>query len=574
MRAGIFREVFLCTVLGASIGLIMAVVANGFVLGVEYGRTLRNSVSIISIQVDGVDYSLTPVIVLLFVALLVLRLKALLGINAWAGPADSIYAAHNPRKPLNLKVGFSSTFVAFLCASGGASVGQYGPLVHFGATMGAAFKRVLKSTIAQDVWLGSGVAAAISAGFNAPLAGVIFAHEAIIRHFSLRAIVPIFIASVSANTFDQLLFPGTQATFLLHKPPPQVETMVVPLLLISPFLASLATSFMASIRALQRLSVRLNKSKVPAPLIAALLCGTAGVFLPEILGIGGFVMNDILAGDYPLSMLVVLLAGKFIASAVCIGFGLFGGIFSPSLFLGVAAGALMGQLVMLLGYSGLAEPLSIAAMAAVSSAVVGAPVACIVIVMELTRSYEHAIASMLAVIVCNLIAHRLNKGSFFDRQLLDRGINIHSGREAIMLAETSIGEFVRPGCLMLGPQISGNDALGQMASKKVTEAYVCDDSGGLLGKLSLFQAGKIGESTIDCCIDRDPIKLFSDDSIAVAMEKASRFIGESMPVLSRESGMLLGAITEGALFQAVLSVQREAKSLECNESSVTQVVAR
>lgn len=123
--------------LGVVIGLIMTLVANGFVLGVEFGRTLRDSVSLAGFELAGKQYSLTPVFSLLLAALLVLRLKSLLGVKVWAGPADSIYAAHNPGKPLDLKVGFGSTIAAFICASGGASVGQYGPLVHFGATTGA-----------------------------------------------------------------------------------------------------------------------------------------------------------------------------------------------------------------------------------------------------------------------------------------------------------------------------------------------------------------------------------------------------------------------------------------------------
>lgn len=567
MRSGLLWELAVSILLGLAIGLIMTLVANGFVLGVEFGRTLRDSVSMAGFELAGKQYSLTPVFSLLLAALLVLRLKALFGVKAWAGPADSIYAAHNPGKPLDLKVGFGSTLVAFICASGGASVGQYGPLVHFGATTGAAIKRLLKSGIAQDVWLGSGVAAAISAGFNAPLAGVIFAHEAILRHFSLRAIVPIFIASVSANTFDHLIFPGTQATFQLRMAPPEVETIVPLLLLASPLLALLATWFMASIRALQRFSSRLDPNQLPAPLVAALLCGSAGVFLPEILGIGGFAMNGILAGNYSLAMLLLLLAGKFAVSALCLGFGLFGGIFSPSLFLGVAAGAVMGQVMMVLGYPELAEALSIAAMAAVSSAIVGAPVACIVIVMELTRSYEHAIVSMLAVIICNLVAHRLNKGSFFDRQLLDRGIDIHSGREAIMLAETGIRGFVEPAPLVLRPQSIGSAALQAMTNRRVTEACVCDESGILLGKLSLFEATAAQGHRIDGYFERDPLCLFADDSIAAAMAKAANFVGESMPVTERATGMLVGTITEGTLFHAVLSVQGDAKALESNAST-------
>ena len=76
-------------------------------------------------------------------------------------------------------------------ASGGASVGQYGPLVHLGGTIGSLIKRYTQNILTRDVFIGCGVAAAISAGFNSPIGGMIFAHEAILRHFSFRAIAPI-----------------------------------------------------------------------------------------------------------------------------------------------------------------------------------------------------------------------------------------------------------------------------------------------------------------------------------------------------------------------------------------------
>ena len=155
------------------------------------------------------DYSvsLSPLAFLWTAALVVVFIRTTLGVVKWAGPADAMYAAHQINEPLDIKRGFASTLAAFTSASGGASVGQYGPLVHFGATMGVWVKRFLTSRLSHDVYLGCGVAAAISAGFNAPIAGVVFAHEAVLRHFSLRAIAPIAVASVTASALGTSWFP-------------------------------------------------------------------------------------------------------------------------------------------------------------------------------------------------------------------------------------------------------------------------------------------------------------------------------------------------------------------------------
>ncbi|MEK9962053.1 MAG: chloride channel protein, partial [Rhodobiaceae bacterium] len=143
-----------------------------------------------------------------------LVVRRVFGISRWHGPADSIYAAHRTDNELDVKAGFGSTLAAFISASGGASVGQYGPLVHFGATMGSFLRQATGGFLTTDVFIGCGVAGAIAAGFNAPIAGVVFAHEAILRHFSMRAIAPIAVASVSAAWFSDRIF-GSSRLFVM-----------------------------------------------------------------------------------------------------------------------------------------------------------------------------------------------------------------------------------------------------------------------------------------------------------------------------------------------------------------------
>jgi CIC family chloride channel protein len=205
-------EVFIIFLVGGLIGAVLAVVSNLFVMGVQYFGQQREASDLLSFTFGDQSLSFSSVLFLWAAAAVVVFIKTGLGISRWAGPADSMYAAHQVHQPLDIKIGFASTLAAFASASGGASVGQYGPIVHFGATMGIWFKRFVSSRLSHEIYLGCGVAAAISAGFNAPIAGVIFAHEAILRHFSIRAIAPITVASVSASTLSNYWFPHS-ATF-------------------------------------------------------------------------------------------------------------------------------------------------------------------------------------------------------------------------------------------------------------------------------------------------------------------------------------------------------------------------
>ena len=102
-----------------------------------------------------------------------------------------------------------ASIASFLSLSSGASLGQYGPIVHLGGLVGSWARQArFAPKWGADIWLGCGVAAAISAAFHAPIAGIIFAHEAILRHFSARAAAPISISAISASAFSAWLFGG------------------------------------------------------------------------------------------------------------------------------------------------------------------------------------------------------------------------------------------------------------------------------------------------------------------------------------------------------------------------------
>ena len=194
--------------IGVFFGILVSITAHLFVEGVKAFSGPRSLIA--PINVGGLNLHYAQIITLSLAALLIYLIKHGLGIGRWQGPADTIYGAHRPDNELDVKTGLASTLAAFVSASGGASVGQYGPLVHFGAVIGSACKRFLRVRFSTDVFIGCGVAAAISAGFGAPVAGVVFAHEAILRHFSLRAIAPIAIASCVAAGAGQILWPGAK----------------------------------------------------------------------------------------------------------------------------------------------------------------------------------------------------------------------------------------------------------------------------------------------------------------------------------------------------------------------------
>lgn len=554
-------EVVVIIFVGGLIGAVLAIVSNLFVMGVQWFGQQRDASSLLSLSFGDTTVSFSSVVFLWAAAAVVVILKTGLGVARWAGPADSMYAAHQINEPLDIKTGLASTLAAFASASGGASVGQYGPIVHFGATMGIWVKRFISSRLSHEIYLGCGVAAAISAGFNAPIAGVIFAHEAILRHFSVRAIAPITVASVAASALGNRWFPHT-TTFEISTVLPPLAEVVPVLVMLAPAFALVAICFMAALRYSAQSAAKIKTSPLLLPFIAATICGLVGVWIPQILGLGISSINDMIAGEFALSLLLTVLIAKLLMTALCIGFGLFGGVFSPSLFIGVAAGALAGQLLVMFGFADIASIVSVAGMAAVSSAVIGAPVSAVLIILELTQSYEYAVAAMIAVMVCNLLTNRVFGNSFFDRQLLDRGIDLLKGREAIALNQQTVGPFVSQDYVRAEASASGTELHREMRSRGHTEAYIIDGGGTFTGKVSIYEVIEAADSSINDFIDTRPMTLYGHDSLAEAMAKVSSFVGESLPVVDAETGKLLGSLAEGALFQAVIDVQDQARSLE------------
>ena len=188
--------------IAALVGTIVSFVAQLFIISAKniYDFIFSNEIFILNIEVGDTYLNLIPLLVCVPCSMIVGFLIYFLKIPRWYGPADTIYAAHHRAGILDLKGGFGSTLASFISISGGASVGIYGPLVHFGATVSSFIRRQkFVPKIPHDIIIGSGVAAAISAGFGAPIAGIIFAHETVLRHFSMRAVAALAISSMVAN---------------------------------------------------------------------------------------------------------------------------------------------------------------------------------------------------------------------------------------------------------------------------------------------------------------------------------------------------------------------------------------
>jgi len=158
---------------------------------------------------------------------------------------------------------------------------------------------------------------------------------------------------------------------------------------------------------------------------------------------------------------------------------------------------------------------------------------------------------MLCVILCSVLTLRFFGLSYFDRQLLDRGVDLRQGQEHIELALTPVNEIQGGSFVRLSPEVSVPNAQRVLADAQATEAYVCDGQDRLLGKIDIHSLSHA--TTLTQAMDATPTTLAADDNLNTAMTTASTFVGESIPVV--DNGRLVDALSEGDIFNKVLQIQ-------------------
>lgn len=546
-------------IFGTLTGTIVSILSIGFVLGVKNISDFRIETSPCLFQVSGYCFSITPLVFLFLAAIIIILVKRSLNIARYHGPADVILSAHSPSTELDVKTGFLSTFSAFISASGGASVGQYGPLVHLGGTIGNFINRQVPALLSKDIFIGCGVAAAISAGFNSPIGGIIFAHEAILRHFSFRAIAPIALSSVVSSTLTTYFFPSG---ILFQNTDSDISLLpaVSLSLLLGPICALIAVIFMKSLLSLQRNIIKISPSEINRILIAVLICGLLGGFMPEILGLGGETISGILNEIYSINFIILVLILKLMVTVVCLSMGFFGGVFSPALVLGASVGGIFTYIGNLIGIGMLGSSLVLAGMAALSASVIGAPIATIVIIFELTHSYDLAFVSIICVAGSCLISSFYFGHSFFDKQLLSRNFKISRGRTEILLSEISVENLLHKNeYLAVSVNIERSKLLDLFETTGFAEAYFIDDDRKLVGKTKVNSV--LSVSTSNLIQEKNPLFIEESSNISDAIIKVSNFVGESVPVTDN-NGILKGVVTESDLFLEYLKVQEQISEIE------------
>lgn len=328
---------------------------------------------------------------------------------------------HQGYLPLkNAGVQFITATISLLS---GHSVGREGPSVHLGAAAGSALGRSLRvPNNSVRVLVGCGVAAAISAAFNTPLAGVIFAMEVVIMDYTVIGFTPVILAAVSATTLTRITF-GDDTAFTV----PDLDINSIHELPIVAFMGALIGCLAAGFIQLTLLtsSVFAKQAIWLKATLAGLITGIIALAVPEIMGTGYDTVDNILLIQVSLATVLILTLAKTFTTAIAIGLGIPAGLIGPTLFIGAAAGGAIASAIGIV-YPELSSVALYATlgMAAMMAATLQAPLAALIYLLELTADPAIILPGMAAVVTATLITKAVfGKSSIYQHLLIARGLD-------------------------------------------------------------------------------------------------------------------------------------------------------
>lgn len=332
--------------------------------------------------------------------------------------------------------------VSALCIGTGGAVGREGPVVHIGAAIGSNLGQLLHLSESRVRSLvACGAAAGISAAFNSPIAGAIFAQEVILSEFTTRYFGTVVISSVAASIVSRSLL-GDFPSFLV--PAYQVVSYweLIPYSVLGILAGLVALLLFNVLGGIWSFSDRWSFPKWGQPAVGGLLLGALVLFLPQSEGMGLSVIEQMLVSPVGIGLALVLMLGKIFATSVTVGFGNSGGIFAPVLFIGAMLGAVVGGVVNLWfpGQVATAGAYALVGMAAVLAASTRASITAILIVFEMSNDYKLILPLMLAVVLATLVSEWLMSDTLYTLRLTRQGIRLEQGRDIDVMQGVSVAE--------------------------------------------------------------------------------------------------------------------------------------
>jgi CIC family chloride channel protein len=481
----------------------------------------------------------------------------------------------------------------------GGSAGAEGPIVQIGAAIASGLGQLFRvARPHMAILIGCGSAAGISAIFNSPVGGLLFTLEVILRDFSLRTITPLVIASVIANVTMHEIFRrwlGEHAHAIFNVPPEMIASEggyslghVGNFMLLGAACGVAGVVLIRMMYATEHGFARLRFKPWLKPAIGGALLGVLGVAyvfasqhvfgrpkfipfeqypMPSFFGDGygavqamlGPAFYDQAGWKLMAGVMLFLIVAKIVGTCLTLGSGGAGGIIAPSLFLGAVTGGALGLLLRAAGLSSSLPPHTYAliGMAAVLAAVVHAPLAAVLILMDVTGDYQAIVPAMLAAVVSTGTARVLTRDSIYTLSLRMRGVQVGSAGDLLMLRRRTVEQVTLDPAIVVRVNEPLQRLLDLSVNDNAADFVVADETGQFIGMV-------LGDDIKRALIDREAVPLLNvaevmrndlpvirnNEDLATVLTKFSAHDVSRLPVgLPGNTTRVIGLISRAGLMR-------------------------
>lgn len=464
---------------------------------------------------------------------------------------------------LSMRSGLLRSLSSLVTVASGGSIGREGAMVHLGAMAASAIGRFARFNTARlRLLVACGAAAGVSAAYGAPIAGALFVGEIVLGTMAMQSFGPLLIAAASANIVMrmtghyQIMYPMGGMIQI-----PGVE--VLPFVLLGVLSGLGAPLFLKVLDGARRLFRRTGLA-LPLRLAAGgLLLGVLLVFRPDVAGNGYSVVYSLIHDQWAWHAVLLVLGLKLLATAITVGSGAIGGVFTPALFMGAAAGLLFGKIVALI-WPAMETSVYMYALVGMGSflgAATSAPLMALLMIFEMTLSYQLVLPLMLACVVAHFVSRAVAEIAMYD-------VTVNRERDARLrhrLRHTTIDELVRPANTVVTLHTPVKEALQMFVDYPVKYLYVVDENNvyqGVIAQQDLTSL-MLGESDVHQKCAGDVLRLdfvralHTDMTLDRVQDYFVQFTGERLPVVSRDDEpRLLGVVYKSALLEKYSALKK------------------
>lgn len=461
-----------------------------------------------------------------------------------------------------LKALVSSVTIGF-----GGSAGREGPVVQIGSALGSMVGDFLDLAVRKTKTLvGCGAAAGIAGTFNAPLGGVLFSMEILLEDFHVSNFSSILVSSVLSTAVCQSYF-GPSPAFDIPKYSSTIPELI-PYMLLGMVGGLVGVVFVRTLYATDSFFEKyVVTPEYLHPAIGGALTGSVALFIPQVYGIGYYVVEQALNNQLSLIVMVTLIAAKILATNFTLGSGGSGGIFAPCLFLGSMVG---GSFAKVWNWSVAAFPIepgsyALVGMGTVVAGSAHAPLTAIILLFEMTRDYKVILPLMFSCLISTAVSQTLQENDIYLLKLVRRGLDIRAGKETNLLAKIPVKNAMKTDVISVDQSASVEQLRKAFRESHHTHFPVVDSETdevvGLINYTNLWDIlDEVEDNPLIVCRDlaRTPaVTVRARNNLHEALEKITDFHVEVLPVVGDDGRTLVGILSRNDIINTYNRYLRE-----------------